>query len=299
MNFTLKRTSVMAAAIVFAAYGSRLQAQTSDAPSGADKFNQTLAQDYQALSEIEGRLGDRRDAETYARRAAAAAGGEPTAPDQIELRQPFLKQKYVSELSEARQRLMAALGGTGRSNAPMSAARAQTSYDCWLEQASEDLEPDDIEACKRTFLSAVGEVENAVAQVEPPPVPQPSPSPSPQMPATGTNIVSLDGTHFDFDKSTLRPAAITKLDAAVKIMNDNPGIEINIEGHTDSVGSDAYNEKLSERRAAAVRAYLVREGIDDSRLNSIGYGESRPEASNDTAEGRAQNRRVDLIVAGQ
>lgn len=134
-----------------------------------------------------------------------------------------------------------------------------------------------------------------VAAPTPPPAPPPPPPPAP--PEVGTKLVSLDGTNFDFNKATLRADAITKLDNAAKVMNDNPSIKVNIEGHTDSVGSDAYNQGLSERRSSAVVSYLVSKGIDGSRLMSAGYGESRPVASNDTDEGRAQNRRVDLTVA--
>ena len=86
------------------------------------------------------------------------------------------------------------------------------------------------------------------------------------------------------------------LDGAVKTLRDNPSLHVVVEGHTDSVGSDAYNRKLSERRAKAVRDYLVREGIESSRLTTHGYGKSRPVASNDTAEGRAENRRAEIIA---
>ena len=110
-------------------------------------------------------------------------------------------------------------------------------------------------------------------------------------------LVSLEGTNFDFDKATLRPAAMAKLDHATEVMTNHAGIKVNVEGHTDSVGSDAYNEKLSDRRAKSVVDYLVGRGIDASRLMPTGYGEGRPVATNDTAEGRAQNRRVDLVVA--
>jgi len=133
----------------------------------------------------------------------------------------------------------------------------------------------------------------------PAPAPKPAPPPPPPpAPEAGTKIVSLDGTNFDFNKSTLRPDAIAKLDHAAQVMNDNPSIKVNVEGHTDSVGSDAYNQGLSERRAKAAVDYLVSKGVDSSRLIPTGYGESRPVATNDTDEGRAQNRRVDLIVAG-
>lgn len=133
----------------------------------------------------------------------------------------------------------------------------------------------------------------------PPPAPAPEPvePPPPVAPEAGSQIASLAGTNFDFDKATLRPEASEKLDHATAIMTEHAGIRVNVEGHTDSVGSDAYNQKLSERRVHSVVDYLVGKGIDASRLNPVGYGEGRPAATNDTAEGRAQNRRVDLIVA--
>ncbi len=137
----------------------------------------------------------------------------------------------------------------------------------------------------------------APAPAPKPVAPPPPPPPPPPAPEAGTQLVSLDGTNFDFNKATLRPDALAKLDHAAQVMNDNPGIKVNVEGHTDSVGSDAYNQGLSERRTAAVVNYLVGKGIDSSRLMAAGYGESRPVASNDTDDGRAQNRRVDLIVA--
>jgi len=125
----------------------------------------------------------------------------------------------------------------------------------------------------------------------------PPPPPPPPAPEAGTKIISLEGTHFDFDKSTLKPEAIPKLQEAVRIMSENPGIKVNIEGHTDSMGSDEYNMRLSDRRAQAVESFMVTKGVAADRLTPKGYGESRPVATNDTAAGRAQNRRVDLIVA--
>ena len=99
---------------------------------------------------------------------------------------------------------------------------------------------------------------------------------------------------FDFDKSELRPESITELERVVKFMNDVPFATAKIDGHTDSVGSDAYNLALSDRRAKSVFDYLTSRGVDPSRLKSQGFGEANPIASNDTAEGRQQNRRVML-----
>jgi OOP family OmpA-OmpF porin len=100
---------------------------------------------------------------------------------------------------------------------------------------------------------------------------------------------------FDFDKAELRPESITELERVVKFMNDVPIATVLVEGHTDSIGSEAYNLALSDRRAKAVFDYLTSRGVDPARLKSVGKGEAEPIASNDTEEGRQQNRRVMLI----
>ena len=130
----------------------------------------------------------------------------------------------------------------------------------------------------------------------PPPPPPPAVAAPPPPPAKGTKIATVGAANFDFDKATIKPSGRDVLDGAVKTLRDNPSLHVVVEGHTDSIGSDAYNQKLSERRAKAVRDYLVREGIDASRITTRGYGKSRPVASNDTAEGRAQNRRAEIIA---
>jgi outer membrane protein OmpA-like peptidoglycan-associated protein len=106
----------------------------------------------------------------------------------------------------------------------------------------------------------------------------------------------LRGVHFDFDKATIRADARPVLDEAIRILREEGGVAVVSEGHTDAIGSTEYNQKLSERRADAVRRYLVNGGIDPTRIQTEGYGESQPVASNDTTEGRAQNRRVELRV---
>jgi OOP family OmpA-OmpF porin len=100
---------------------------------------------------------------------------------------------------------------------------------------------------------------------------------------------------FDFDKSEVKSESLPLLDHIAKIMNDNPKMKVQIEGHTDSKGSVEYNQGLSERRANAIKSSLVkRTMVDAGRLNAVGFGESKPIATNDTDAGRAKNRRVDL-----
>jgi len=129
----------------------------------------------------------------------------------------------------------------------------------------------------------------------PPPVQAEAPPPPPPAPPVKKRIV-LRGVHFDFDKATIRPDARPVLDEAVRILTEEGMVAVVAEGHTDAIGSDAYNQGLSERRADAVRRYLINGGIRPERIRTEGFGESRPVASNETEEGRAQNRRVELQV---
>lgn len=110
-------------------------------------------------------------------------------------------------------------------------------------------------------------------------------------------MITLRGIYFDFNKATIKPESYPVLDSAAKILIDNPKIIVEIQGHTDNIGSEEYNKKLSLRRAQAVVNYFVQKhGIDIKRLRAVGYGEEKPIASNDTEEGRALNRRVEFVI---
>jgi outer membrane protein OmpA-like peptidoglycan-associated protein len=111
-------------------------------------------------------------------------------------------------------------------------------------------------------------------------------------------IVNLSDVLFDTARHDLKPGAREKLARVSGILSAHPGLKMEIEGHTDSVGTDEYNQNLSERRAESVRSYLVSQNIAPAMVTSIGFGESKPVATNDTASGRQQNRRVELIVSG-
>jgi len=104
----------------------------------------------------------------------------------------------------------------------------------------------------------------------------------------------LSGLNFDTDKSDIKPEFNGLLDDVAAVLNNNPSVRIRVDGHTDSRGSDAYNQGLSERRAQAVQAALGQRGIAADRLSAQGFGERKPAASNATSQGRYQNRRVEL-----
>ncbi|MBP7957872.1 MAG: OmpA family protein [Ottowia sp.] len=136
----------------------------------------------------------------------------------------------------------------------------------------------------------------AAAPAPAPAAKAPAPAPAPAVAAQ--KVTYAADAFFDFDKSVLKPEGRAKLDDLVsKIQGINLEVIIAV-GHTDSVGSDAYNQKLSVRRAEAVKAYLISKGIERNRIYTEGKGEKQPVADNRTAEGRAKNRRVEVEVVG-
>ena len=131
----------------------------------------------------------------------------------------------------------------------------------------------------------------------PPPPPPPAPAPAAKSEPVVKKTVVLPGVHFAFDRADLLPAARDILDREVTSeLAADPHLTVLVEGHTDAVGTDSYNTALSQRRADAVKSYLVSKGVASSRVEARGLGESKPVASNDTAMGRAENRRVEIKV---
>ena len=177
-----------------------------------------------------------------------------------------------------------------------TAAMAQN-VDNW-RNASGDVWKNSTGLCWRdanwTPATAAPGCDGAVAA---PAAPKAAPAPAAQKPAAAKVTYAAD-TFFDFDKSVVKPAGKAKLDDLIaKVKGINLEVIIAV-GHTDSVGSDAYNQKLSVRRAEAVKAYLVSKGIEKNRVYTEGKGEKQPVADNKTKEGRAKNRRVEIEVVG-
>ena len=129
----------------------------------------------------------------------------------------------------------------------------------------------------------------------PAPTPPPAPPPVPAFPAAKATI-TLEGVNFAFNKADLTAESRPVLDDVATGLKNHPRVKVEIQGHTDSIGADAYNLKLSQRRAESVREYLISDGVSADQLVAKGYGESQPIASNKTDEGRAKNRRVVMYV---
>ncbi|MCC6202993.1 MAG: OmpA family protein [Gammaproteobacteria bacterium] len=116
-------------------------------------------------------------------------------------------------------------------------------------------------------------------------------------PVAGQTLLRLEGVTFAYDSATLTADAKTTLDKAVPMLKDNASVRVNVDGHTDSRGSEQYNQSLSQRRAQAVVDYLIEKGIARDQLTARGFGESAPVAANDSEANMARNRRVEFVVA--
>jgi len=150
---------------------------------------------------------------------------------------------------------------------------------------------DSADKCPTVFAQTADGCPPVVAAPEAAPAaaPAPAPAPAPEAP-----IVVLGDVNFDFDKATLKPTADEKIDKAVAHVNKMSGEQFELKGYTDSIGSEAYNLKLSQKRADAVRNAMIKKGAPADRITAKGYGEASPAASNSTKAGRAENRRVEL-----
>ncbi|HJV67930.1 outer membrane protein OmpA [Ideonella sp.] len=198
--------------------------------------------------------------------------------------------------------------------APMSSAFAQKSVDNWRAADGTVWKNGTNELCWRDAnWTPATAAENCDGAVKPPPPPAPAPAPAPVVappppappapPAPKPAPVSEKVTYaadafFDFNKAVLKPEAKAKLD---DLVSKTKGVNLEViiaVGHTDSVGSDAYNQKLSIKRSEAVKDYIVSKGIEKNRVYTEGKGEKQPVADNKTAEGRAKNRRVEIEVVG-
>ena len=163
---------------------------------------------------------------------------------------------------------------------------------------------DAVPGCDLPLCVAPEKLENGKCVAPPPPAvveaPAPAPAPAPVVApvATSEKVSYSADAFFDFDKAVLKPAGKASLDDLTsKLQGMNLEVIIAV-GHTDSIGTDAYNQKLSVRRAEAVKAYLQGKGVEANRIYTEGKGEKQPVADNKTTDGRAKNRRVEIEVVG-
>ncbi|MGJ3261564.1 MAG: OmpA family protein [Rhodospirillales bacterium] len=253
-----------------------------------DSFHVALHQGYATLAQSELDEADRRDADYFnskARHAAANGNVLPTGMDER-----GIPTKHVSELTQARANLMRVLNAGGATRAPEQSARAQTQFDCWMQEQEENYQPEDIAACRAGFLSAMDQASSIVfAAITPPPTPSPKVAAKPE-PAKVLEIATYT-IYFDHDRSDLNSAAMSMNDEIAKRIKSSEATSVTVNGYTDRSGDREYNRLLAERRAATVSAALEQTGIKPM-VGSQSFGEDRSAVQTADNVRETLNRRV-------
>lgn len=224
------------------------------------------------------RAADQRAAADRAAQDAATEAANARQKQEEVARQQADMQRLQAERDAAREAQARAEADAARNNADAAASAAQQQAKAAQDAAAR------AEADKQALRAALLDQFNRI------------------LPTTDTPRglqVNMADVLFAFGKYDLQPPAREALAKFSGIVLAHPGLHLSVEGYTDSVGSDAFNQTLSEQRANAVRDYLVQQGLDPSQIAATGYGKSNPVASNDTAAGRQQNRRVEIIISGE
>ena len=270
---------VSLAGLSLAACGTQLQ-EAQQTLSQGTAFQRSLYAGYLALAQSEYDSGDYRDSDAFAQRAIRAAKGEGVAPEPV-ARRDLAGGAARDRLIRSRARLLAAFETGAAERTPDKAARAQTLYDCWLEEQEENRQPDDIAGCRDGFMTAVAKLEDQPVAAAPAPAPAPLPGPW---------VVN-----FAFDRSELTPRARSVLTDMVNSAKKADFMTINVNGFTDLVGGNDYNDALSEARTRAVVDFLIESGVQKNKIVGASFGASRPVVP--TQEPEERNRRVEIQLA--
>jgi OOP family OmpA-OmpF porin len=269
----------LVAACTFGLDLPKLQTMT---PTGSP-FTQELASGYRGISQEQAREYDWTSAEVFAKKALQAANGEavlPELPIDWYNRMPdsSIQSAYL-ELMDVRAKLVAKLDGGARDNDAVRAARAQVAYDCWVEEASEPNSAAEAAACRQTVLAFLATTAAVATSVQ-------SAAPLPE--------VYL--VFFAFDKSDISPVAARVLDRVIDDFHKTGSARLDVQGYTDLSGSVAYNLKLSERRADAVKRYLVEHGVKPGEVRTEWFGKSHPRVPTPDGVRNQENRRAELYL---
>jgi OOP family OmpA-OmpF porin len=278
-------------------YGDEMERARALQPQETS-FNGYLAREYRDFFLFEAdEMYDWIDADYFAEKALAASERTTVQPE--DPGNWDIEGAELAELTSARSELMSALSQGGRDKAPEAAAIAQAKYDCWVEQQEEGHQPDHIAACREEFGIALTALRGELQQAEAPPKPAPAPATETRM-VIGEEVAKAV-LYFQFDKANVMPAEQAKLDAFVAQMKGLQDIVVFVEGHADRAGPNDYNIDLSEDRAEAVRAELLREGItigDLEDLKTAAKGENEPAVNTPDGVPEQANRRVEVVARG-
>ena len=296
----LRSTVLLAGVLALSACSSFDKMDEVKALNGANAvgntFTQKLAEEYRNYVNRElDTYKDHADSLHFSRKGLAAARGDMVMPEPIS--DWNLNAGHAEELIVARSRLVNVFAAGSRETQPDLSAFAQTRFDCWIEEREENFQADKISGCQSQFLDALTQLESVVTTA--PPAPQPvavqEAQPfdvDPSQPMLVENAKYI--VFFDFDESSLNSGANSILDSAAQEAKTRQLTSINLIGHTDTSGSRDYNQKLSMKRANAVRDGLVQRGVDSNLLSVNHRGEE--ELMVDTADDVREpaNRRTEI-----
>ncbi len=258
-----------------------LNATSGLTPSGSE-FNQALYKEYLALAVAEDDEGDITDAAFFDSKAIAAAAGETVTVQPLSERK--LPENKIGELNVALKTLQSALDAGAADKAPADAARAQASFDCWLQELEENDQPEDIGACREHFEEALNMAFAALDVTPPPPPPAPAPK------AESIEFVIF----FDFDSANLNSSGLSTVAQVVMAADGKKSVLLS--GHTDTSGSSAYNKALSERRVQAVAAKLKADGVPANKIVTQFFGEDVVRVKTGDGVKEFGNRRVTATI---
>ncbi|WP_373084150.1 OmpA family protein [Sneathiella sp.] len=278
------------ASLALAACGGQLEKAERLSPTGTT-FQQELYTGYIELAKSEYNEGDYIDSDRFAKKAMAATRGEQVEPYHPE--EWHLSADREPVLMGARERLMTALDAGAADKFPNEAARAQLSFDCWVQEQEEDRQPKDIAACRDAFIMAMDGIDKMMApKVEEKVVVIEKAQPAMMAPKSFE-------VNFAFDSSTPLPGSKDEITAAAKYMKDFKDPKITIAGYTDTVGTVEYNDKLGERRAEAVAFMGMDMGMEPKRIIMRSYGEKDLKVQTPEGTRNAANRRVVVTIEGK
>lgn len=264
-------------------------------------FTQKLALEYRDFANYEqNEMFDYADSLHFARKGLMAAEGDVVLPEPLENWR--IDDEFVEELLKQRGRLMVAFDKGARELVPTEAGFAQFSYDCWIEQQEENWQVEDIAACRDQFYSAMTDLELALNDTVPEIVEEVAEVivvQEPQEVESTTGFIPIEEAmflvFFDFDKNKIATSGLDVIDAvAAEIQGRSDITAVVITGHTDTFGPDAYNQRLSKRRAESAKASLIAKGVSEDliRVDAMGEKNQLVSTPNDTRE--PANRRAEI-----
>jgi outer membrane protein OmpA-like peptidoglycan-associated protein len=265
-------------------WGTDLEDAQATRPAGSE-FQQSLYKEYLDYAKSEYAQGDYIDSDRSSLKAIASAKGQPPQPEQIAARD--LPADKVGELTDARARLVRALDGGGRDRQAALAARAQSKFDCWMEQQEENFQPSHIASCRGDFMTAMGQLEDAL---RPRAAAAAAPTPAPTV--QGKTFV----VYFDNDSSKIKPDSQQVVLQAIDAAKASGTSQVSISGHTDRVGTERHNDKLSGMRADAVADVFKKGGVTTNVLRVNATGEADPAVNTPDGQPEPRNRRVVITV---